>query len=73
MSKTGMAVVALAALIWLGFWLSSRAAGLADVGLLPARCRRRVSWWQAKARYVELTCISVAVVAACIQVGSTVG
>ena len=49
------------------------AAGLADVELLPARCLRRVRWWQGNARYVHLTCVIAAVAAACVQIVMTVG
>lgn len=73
MSRSAFAVLAIALLISFGLWLSTRAAGLAEVELLPARCRRRVRWWQGNARYVQLGCAAVAVAAACVQIGSAIG
>jgi hypothetical protein len=63
-----LAIFALAALVSLGLWLSMRGASLAEVELLPARCRRRVRWWQRNARYVQLSCVLVAVATVCVQV-----
>jgi hypothetical protein len=48
-----------------------RGASLAEVELLPARCRRRVRWWQRNARYVQLSCVLVAVATVCVQVSGT--
>jgi hypothetical protein len=68
-----LAILSLAALVSFGFWLSMRGARLAEVDLLPARCRRRVRWWQRNARYAQLACGVVAVIAACVQVSAAVG
>jgi hypothetical protein len=57
-------------MIWLGQWLTIRAAALADVGLLPARSRRRLQWCQRNARHIEFSCAIVAVGVACSQLGS---
>jgi hypothetical protein len=63
----------IAALLSSGLWLATRAAGLADVEVLPARCLRRVRWWQGNARYVQSACAVIGIAAACVQIGATVG
>ncbi|MEP7179896.1 MAG: hypothetical protein ABI775_12455 [Pseudonocardiales bacterium] len=73
MSKSALAILLIATLVWFGVWLSVRAAGLAEIQLLPAHCRRRVQWWQSNARSVQIACVVAAAAAACLQVGSSVG
>jgi hypothetical protein len=73
MSRPVLAVLGIAVLISLGLWLSMRAAGLADIEVLPARYRRRVVWWQGNQKHVQLACAVVAVAAACVQIGTSVG
>jgi hypothetical protein len=67
-----VAILALAALVSFGLWLSMRGASLEEVELLPARCRRRVRWWQRNAKCVQLACAVVAVAAVCLQVSQAV-
>lgn len=73
MSSPALAILAIATLVSFGLWLSMRVAGLADLELLPARCRRRVRWWQGNARNVQLACAVVAAASACVQISTTVG
>jgi hypothetical protein len=68
-----LAVVAIAALVSIGLWFAMRGAQLADVELLPARCRRRVRWWQANALHVQVGCGIVAAAAVGMQISGTVG
>lgn len=72
MSRSAVAILALAALVSFGLWLSMRGASLEEVELLPARCRRRVRWWQRNAKCVQLACAVVAVAAVCLQVSQAV-
>lgn len=73
MSNPALVVLAMTILVWFGTWLSARAAGLAEIDLLPAGCRRRVRWWQAKAGHVQLLCAVLAIVAVFAGLGSIVG
>lgn len=73
MSGTPLALLAIAGLFSLGGWLSTRAAGLAEIELLPAQCRSRVRWWRGNARYVQSACAVVAVAATCVQIARTMG
>lgn len=73
MSRSALAILAIAILVSFGLWLSTRAAGLAEIELLPAHCRRRVRWWQGNARYIQLACAIVALGAASVQVSTVVG
>jgi hypothetical protein len=66
-----LTVLAIAALVSLGFWLSMIAARFAEIELMPAHIRRRVQWWQANTGHVQIGCALLAVTAACIQLGST--
>lgn len=68
-----MAILAIATLVSFGMWLSVRAAGLPEIELLPARCRRRVHWWQGNARYVQITCAVTALAAAGMQISTSIG
>jgi hypothetical protein len=70
-SSTALTVLAIAALVSLGLWLSMIAARFTEMELLPAHSRRRVQWWQANAGHVQIGCALLAVAAACIQLGST--
>jgi hypothetical protein len=72
-SKSALAILLIATLVWFGAWLSVRAAGLAEIQLLPAHCRRRVQWWQGNARHVRLVCAFAAGAAACLQLGTSLG
>jgi hypothetical protein len=72
-SKSALAILAFATLVWFGVWLSVRAAGLAEIQLLPAHCRRRVRWWQSNARHVQIGCAVAACAAACLQIGTSLG
>jgi hypothetical protein len=72
LSRSALTILALATLISFGLWLSIRGASLEEVELLPARCRRRVRWWQRNARYVQLACAVVAAAAVCLQVSEVV-
>jgi hypothetical protein len=65
-------MLAWAALVSFGLWVSMRGASLEEVELLPPRCRRRVRWWQRNARCVQLACLVVAVAAVCLQVSAAV-
>lgn len=69
MSNPAVVIFALTTLVWFGTWLSARAAGLAEIDLLPVCCRQRIRWWQANAGHVQLLCAVLAVVAG---IGSTV-
>jgi hypothetical protein len=73
MSKSALAILLIAALVWFGVWLAVRAAGLAEIQLLPAHCRRRVQWWQSNARHVQIICAVAAIAAAGMQLGASVG
>jgi hypothetical protein len=70
-SSTALTVLAIAALFSLGLRLSMIAARSTEMELMPAPIRRRVQWWQANARHVQIGCALLAVTAACIQLGST--
>jgi hypothetical protein len=72
LSRSALAILALAALFSFGLWLSMRGASLEEVELLPARCRRRVHWWQRNARYAQLGCVVVAIAGVCLQVSAAV-
>jgi hypothetical protein len=71
LSRSALAILAIAMLVSSGLWLSMRAARLAEVEVLPAYCRRRVRWWQHNATHVQLGCALAALAAACMQVGSS--
>lgn len=71
MPSTALVILAMTTLVWLGTWLSARAAGSAEVDLLPAACRRRVRWWQARAGQVQLGCAVLAIVTVVSGIGST--
>ena len=73
MSKTALAILALAVLLSAGVWLSERAAGLAEIQLLPSHCRRRVQWWQSNARHVQIACALAACAAAGIEISNLLG
>jgi hypothetical protein len=73
MSKSALAILLIAALVWFGVWLAVRAAGLAEIQLLPAHCRRRVQWWQSNARHVQIICAVAVIAAAGMQLGASVG
>jgi hypothetical protein len=73
MSKSALAILLIAALVWFGVWLAVRAAGLAEIQLLPAHCRRRVQWWRSNARHVQIICAVAAIAAAGMQLGASVG
>jgi hypothetical protein len=72
-SRSALAILAIAILVSFGMWLSVRAAGLAEIELLPGRCRRRVRWWQGHARYAQLCCALAALAAAGVQISTSVG
>jgi hypothetical protein len=72
-SDAALAVFAIATLVSFGVWLSVRAAGLAEIELLPGRCRRRVYWWQSNAKPVQIICAAAALAAACLQVTASFG
>ena len=67
LSTSALAIVAIAALISLGLWLSMAAARFARMEVLPAHSRRRVQWWQANTAHIQVACVLVALVAACLQ------
>ena len=73
MSKTALAILALAILVSAGMWLSVRAAGLAEIQLLPSHYRRRVQWWQSNARHVQFGCAAAVCVAAALQLSTSFG
>jgi hypothetical protein len=73
MAKSALAILLIATLVWFGVWLSVRAAGLAEIQLLPAHCRRRVQWWQSNARHVQIICAVAAAAAACVEISASVG
>jgi hypothetical protein len=73
MSRTGIAFLGIALVISLGQWLSMRVAGHVDMRLLPGHTRRRVQWWLANSRHIQLVCAIVAVAAITMQITRTIG
>lgn len=73
MSKSALAILGIAVVVSLAFWLSMRVAARAEMQLLPARYRRRVQWWQGNERNVQFACCLVAVATVCVELGTSVG
>jgi hypothetical protein len=59
MSQPMAVLTAVAVLVSAGMWMSLRVAAGSDLGVLPASCRRRLSWWRVNARGVYLICAVV--------------
>ena len=53
------AVLVTAVVVAAGMW-SLRVVAMSDLDGLPARCRRRIRWWQLNARWVYVCCAVVA-------------
>lgn len=53
-SMVGLAAIAL--LVAAAMWLSLRMAATSDLQVLPASCRRRLTWWRVNSRVVYLLC-----------------
>jgi hypothetical protein len=70
MSRTALAIFAIAILISSGLWLSMRAAAVANLDLLPVRNRRRVRWWQQNSRHVQLGLAGLALTSVIVQLTS---
>lgn len=56
MNALAGAVVASAALVWLGGWVSLRAALALDAPSVPPRLRGRVAWWAGHRTLVGTVC-----------------
>jgi hypothetical protein len=61
MSRTVVALLGIAVLVWFAEWLSVRAAGHLDLRLLPAHSRRRAQWLRAHSTRIQLGCGAAAV------------
>jgi hypothetical protein len=70
MASPAFALIAMSALVASALWLSLRAIAGAELEVLPARCRRRLMWWQRHYRPVYLGCAAAAVTAALVQLVS---
>jgi hypothetical protein len=53
MSRSALAIIGIAAVLSTGLWLSMRVASRTRMEMLPARCRRRIQWWQGNERIVQ--------------------
>jgi hypothetical protein len=74
MSRSALAILGIAILVSFALWLSMRvAARTTSMELLPVRCRRRIQWWQGNERIVQFGCALVAVSAAAVQLGVSIG
>ena len=71
MSRSAIALFAVAALVWVGLRLSMYAARLSHTEFLPAHSQRQV-WWQANALPAQLTCALIAA-AVCMQIATISG
>jgi len=55
-----LALPAVALVVAAGMWLSLRAVPASDLDVLPARCRRRIRWWQRNAGWIYACCAVLA-------------
>lgn len=55
-----LGLMAFAILIAAVTWLSLRLVPMSELDVLPARCRRRIRWYQVNARWVYLCCAALA-------------
>lgn len=67
MSRSALAVLAMALLIWLGQWASVYAAAQVDLAVLPDHSRRRMLWQRHHARLIYLCCLVAIGAAAVLQ------
>jgi hypothetical protein len=74
MSRSALAILGIALLVSLALWLSMRIAAHSNsMELLPVRCQRRIQWWQGNERIAQLGCALVALSAAALQLGISIG
>jgi hypothetical protein len=72
MSRSALAIIGIGMVLSLGLWLSMRIASHTRTEMLPARCRRRIQWWQGNERIVQLGCAVAVISGACVQLGTSV-
>jgi hypothetical protein len=72
MSRSALAIIGIAAVLSTGLWLSMRVASHTRMEMLPARCRRRIQWWQGNERIVQFGCALAVIGGACVQLGTSV-
>ena len=56
-------LLAIAIVFAAAMWLSVRVVPISDLEALPARCRRRIEWWQRNARWAYVSCAVLAAAA----------
>jgi hypothetical protein len=56
-----LALLGIAAVVAAAMWLTLHAVPMSSLDVLPARCRRRITWWQLNARWVYACCVVLAV------------
>ncbi|HEV7206677.1 MAG TPA: hypothetical protein VGN18_18875 [Jatrophihabitans sp.] len=71
MSKVTIALLALAAVVSLGHWLSMLAATHVDMHLLPTHSRRHVQWMLVNSWSIQLGCAAVALAAVAGELASS--
>jgi hypothetical protein len=67
MASRTQALIAIATLVAAVTWLYLRAATVAELEILPARCRKRLRWCQRNNRYVYVGCLALALAAVLAQ------
>jgi hypothetical protein len=70
MSRTAVALLALAVLVALTQWVWMRSVEHVDVRMLNSSARRRVRWIAANSGHIQLVAAAVAVAAVCLQAAS---
>lgn len=72
MHQSMVALTGIAVLLSAALWLSLHVAATAELAVLPAYCRRRLTWWRLNARGVYLGCAALALVAVAVELAALV-